>query len=87
MRYLGFDLKQGLQELRLREQKSHLLLPWPDCKKELREFLREARFYTIWIPRFAEKASTLYEMLKKPTTGRQIDFGTESDCSGAPCYS
>lgn len=68
--YLGFKISQGQCQLTSQGIEAVCRIPPPKTCRQLREFLRMARFCCIWIPNFGVLSKPLYEATK----GEDSDF-------------
>nr|KAF6418897.1 hypothetical protein HJG63_008895 [Rousettus aegyptiacus] len=58
---LGLIISEGHRTLGHERKLALCSIPWPNTKKEVREFLGAAGFCQIWIPGFSEIVKPLYK--------------------------
>ena len=65
MTYLGYVLRDGQQWLTEARKQAVMQILAPTTASQVREFLGTARFYRLWIPKFATLAAPLYPLTKE----------------------
>ena len=81
MTYLGYVLRDGQQWLTEARKQAVMQILAPTTASQVREFLGTARFYRLWIPKFATLAAPLYPLTKEKgefiwTREHQLAFQT-----------
>ena len=78
VKYVGSVISKGPWALGHERKQPICSIPWPNTKKEVREFLGAAGFCQIWIPGFSEIAKALFKAIAG--SGKDpLEWGAEQE--------